>query len=191
MSLNLFLNGCREECGSVFRSAGTAMGAGNAADAVLEEDKPVKLGFKVKALGAVLSNGPCFRRSGFSPTAAGSAAIRSRCPRATEPGPVDRYTAVRLPRDWRRKRTCRPEREPNSVLNAAAGSGHASHRSRHRNPSRPHRRRCPPRRNWRTVLRLNVTYVEVPVTVKDSKGTLLPALPGAISGSLRTAYISH
>jgi VWFA-related protein len=137
----------------------------------LEEDRPVNLGFKIKALGAVFSAGLILIETAAAQqqsTVPDAPAPQSQAPLSNVGGPITPGIGAGS--------------EP-----AAGGSPNSSSDQPLQLPSaQPPAQKPEPIQSTppetaspaelANVFRINVTYVEVPVTVKDNKGNLVPGL---------------
>jgi hypothetical protein len=136
----------------------------------LEEDRPVKLGFKIKALGAVLSVGLNF-------AAVVSAQQQSSVPDAPapqNPAPLGSVGGPITPGIGAGSEPTADGGSPNSSSTQQPTPGTQPTRAPEPIQATPPETASPA--ELANIFRINVTYVEVPVTVKDSKGNLVPGL---------------
>ncbi len=157
-----------------FPFGGDGHGSRKPADAVLEEDNPVKLGFKVKALGAVLTTGLVFGAAALAQQQQDQQQSVPDAPAPQSPAPLSGVGGPITPGIGAGSEPAAGT-EPNSSSTQQPAPG-TQPPSRTQEPVQAAPPEMPSPQELGTVLRLNVTYVEVPVTVKDSKGILVAGL---------------
>jgi VWFA-related protein len=153
-----------------FRLAKRSFTAPGRAGAVWEEDIPVNPGFKVKALSAVMGAGLMF---------GGLASAQQQsvpdAPAPQNPAPLSDVTGPITPGIGAGTETPAGNGSPNSSSTVQQPPP----TSRPAAPAQPIQSTPPENQNAEQLgytLRVQTTYVEVPVTVKDNKGNLVPGL---------------
>jgi VWFA-related protein len=136
----------------------------------LEEDRPVKLGFKIKALGAVLSVGLIFIQT--APAQQQSSVPDAPAPQ--NPAPLGSVGGPITPGIGAGSEPAADGASPNSSSTQQPTPGTQPAKAPEPIQATPPETASPA--ELANIFRINVTYVEVPVTVKDSKGNLVPGL---------------